>query len=71
MGSQSLTLLKRLTYVLGPIVDTGPSAVKKTESLPSWCSPSRGIRPSMKIILLMKCTMCQVVIDVRKHQDKG
>ena len=44
---------------------------EKTESLPSWCSPSSGIRPSVKIILLMKCTTCQVVIDVRKHQDKG
>ena len=43
---------------------------EKTESLPSWCSPSSGIRPSVKIIL-MKCTICQVVIDVRKHQDKG
>ena len=34
MGSQSLTRLKRLTYVPGPIVDTGPSAVKKQSPCP-------------------------------------
>lgn len=53
----------------GTVVDTGQSAVNKTESLPSWCLHSSGIRPSVKIIL-MKYTICQVVIDVRKHQDK-
>ena len=39
MGSQSLTLLKRLTYVLGPIVDTGPSAVKKQSPCPHGVHP--------------------------------
>ena len=39
MRSQSLTLLKRLTYVLGPIVDTRPSAVKKQSPCPHGVHP--------------------------------
>ena len=39
MGSQSLTLLKQLTYVLGPIVDTRPSAVKKQSPCPHGVHP--------------------------------
>lgn len=53
----------------GIAVDTVPSAVNKTTSLPSW-----NLHATMKIIIIiiiMKCILCQVEVDVRELQVRG
>ncbi|CAI9174880.1 unnamed protein product [Rangifer tarandus platyrhynchus] len=68
MGSQSLTRLKRLTYVPGPIVDTGPSAVKKQSPCPHGVH--HPVRPSPKPGQADRVSEESLHLDIQKLKEK-